>query len=438
MAVSAYMQKSHALMVQKADYTQIDKARDAISISLKALEGSIEEELDFVGEEERLLEAPEAEELSAIHGAFIELDRHYESIHKLIKANKPVDAYHYLLSEVYHQDIEQILLEQIQESIEGEKQEIVLAKKMIFRKARMGRIRLLLISLMSLLVGYIIIQVLHHRISLPLEQLAAEVDSVGNGNFYIQSDISSDDEIGILARSLKTMARRMDMSLQNERELAVAAEKNLLLKESILDLQKSSEEKDLLMRELNHRVKNNLAIVSSLLNLKESESDNREEFLDVRRQIDAIRLVHEELIYKEGGERIELDTYLRGILKPLLRGKGETAIKADMSIEQRSLDPKRAVTLGLIVNELTVNALKYGFTTEHEHLFSLSLHTFPEDTDLLELIIQNSGPAIHDSVSIEKPKGLGLKLVDSLVKQLKGWIEYDRGPNPLFRIIFPA
>ena len=199
-------------------------------------------------------------------------------------------------------------------------------------------------------------------------------------------------------------------------------------------LSKALEEKDFLMRELNHRVKNNLNMVSALISFKEVEINY--ELSDIKSQIEAISLVHEKLYQHNKVDRIELGEYLQNLLESVFSFAADRNVQIVNKTEGVSINSKTAISLGLIVNEIATNAIKYGFTEDKETIFSITLTRKKEDSNYI-LTLSNTGRPFPEDISFETPDTLGLQLIASLVDQLNGTIALQKKPNPVFTIRFP-
>ena len=207
------------------------------------------------------------------------------------------------------------------------------------------------------------------------------------------------------------------------------------LKEAEKDLQISLEEKEFLMKELGHRVKNNLMMVSSLIGLKDTALGERADLYDLRQQVDAIRLLQEKLNRTKGIRDIDIGPYMQDLLENLF-SLSRYLVKLEMNIKNISLPAKTAAPLGLIANEMATNAVKHGFTNEQEPKFSVSL---TQETAAGEYILTlaNNGKPFPENIDLENPPTLGLRLVSALVSQLRGTAELERSPHPKFTVRFP-
>jgi PAS domain S-box-containing protein len=209
------------------------------------------------------------------------------------------------------------------------------------------------------------------------------------------------------------------------------------LKETEAELQQALEEKDFLMRELNHRVKNNLYMISSLVNLKDEALGEQADLSDIRHQISAIEIVHDKLSSLEKVATVEIREYLTDLLERLFSTSSFPEVRLETDMEALTLPTKKAVPLGLITNEIATNAVKYGFRRGEEAVFSVSLHRDPGDGRFI-YILANTGAPFPEEVNFEDPDSLGLRLIRTLVFQLDGTVELQKSPSPAFTIRFPA
>lgn len=199
--------------------------------------------------------------------------------------------------------------------------------------------------------------------------------------------------------------------------------------QNITKQKEAEREKEFLMRELNHRTKNNLNMVSSLISLKQMALENKIDLSDIANQIKTISLVHEKLYKTDNIEYINFSEYIQDLLLNVFEGHGVSIIN---NMRNYSLDARKAVSLGLVVNEIATNALKYGFTENKE--FSISM--IKEDEFYILKVTNNGNPFPEDKNLEDKMSTLGIQLIISLVAQVKGTIELVKNPTT-FIIKFP-
>jgi PAS domain S-box-containing protein len=203
-------------------------------------------------------------------------------------------------------------------------------------------------------------------------------------------------------------------------------------------LQASLEEKEVLLKEIHHRVKNNLQVVSSLLSLQSEQiQDGRtwEMFVDSQARIRSMALVHEKLYQSAELARVNFGEYVRSLGAYLLRSYGEKAdtVTITVDIAGTTLDIDMAITCGLITNELVSNALKHAFPLGQGGQIRIA---FSQDQGRLVLIVEDNGIGFPTHIDFRNTESLGLQLVITLVEQLEGWIELDRTVGTTFRVVF--
>ena len=196
------------------------------------------------------------------------------------------------------------------------------------------------------------------------------------------------------------------------------------------------EQKDFLLRELNHRVKNNLRMVSSLVELKDSALGDEVDLSDIRHQVQAIEKVHASLQESDQITHIRLKRYVEDILSTVFRSFTSTKVDVENHIPDISIRTKTAVPFALIINETATNAIKHGFTEADTSHFTVTMEEDPEGENYL-LTISNTGAPFPEDVDIQNPTSLGLQLIQALVSQLRGSLDVQRAPYPVFAIRFP-
>ena len=202
------------------------------------------------------------------------------------------------------------------------------------------------------------------------------------------------------------------------------------------DLRTTVKEKGFLMQELNHRVKNNLSLVSSLISLKQSAIGNDVDLSDIRNQVKAIEKVHQSLQDSDDITHINLKSYVRDILSSVFQSSMGRDATVENNVPDISVQTAAALPLGLIINETATNALQHGFTGQEGPRFTVALEQDADDNEYV-LTISNTGQPFPEDADIENPRGLGLQLVSALVSQLQGTLDLQRKPHPLFTIRFP-
>ncbi len=201
---------------------------------------------------------------------------------------------------------------------------------------------------------------------------------------------------------------------------------------------RSLKEKELLLREIHHRVKNNLQIVSTLLSLQSSQSnkvDVNDLYRESQNRIQSIALIHENLYQSEDLAHINFEVYVKGLLSDLFDSYGvdSSRIKLNLDIEDVTLGIETAIPCGLIINELVSNSLKHGFTGNKTGEINVEIHKIADEE--YSLIESDTGVPFSDKVDFNSSKTLGLELIKNLVKQIEGQLDF-KIENKEFKIIF--
>jgi PAS domain S-box-containing protein len=198
-------------------------------------------------------------------------------------------------------------------------------------------------------------------------------------------------------------------------------------------------EKEAMLKEIHHRVKNNLQIVSSLLNLQADKVKDSAVFDGLRESQNRVRsmaLVHETL-YSGNLGRIDLSEYLHALCRHLFRSYGvdSSQIGLVLNVSNTSLDLEQAIPLGLIINELVSNSLKYAFPEGGAGQVQIEFRKQGESH--LSLIVSDDGVGLAESIDLKHLSSLGLQLVHDLANQLAGSVKIFRGNGTQFCISFP-
>jgi PAS domain S-box-containing protein len=202
-------------------------------------------------------------------------------------------------------------------------------------------------------------------------------------------------------------------------------------------VQESLKEKDILLREIHHRVKNNMQIISSLLDIQAMETDDeslRNLLQESQRRVKSMALVHEKLYQTHNLSKIDFGEYISIILSELmtLYRLDEKNITTKIDANQIELDIDQAVPCGLIINELITNSCKYAFPEDTIGKIEIS---FVEKNDMFELTVRDNGIGLQPDANHKKANPLGLQLVDLLAKQMMGsfQIHSDHGTTSVVK-----
>ncbi|MEG4491276.1 PAS domain S-box protein [Microcoleus sp. D3_18_C4] len=198
-------------------------------------------------------------------------------------------------------------------------------------------------------------------------------------------------------------------------------------------------EKEVLLKEIHHRVKNNLQVISSLLKLQSryiQDSHVSEMLKESQNRVRSMALVHEQLYQSKDLSNIDFAEYIQNLAHNLFQAYELHAegVKLQTNIAPSSLNIDTAVPCGLIINELVTNALKYAFKGQVKGKINIDFTL--DNNRVCVLTVSDSGIGFPQDLDYRKARTLGLRLVGSLVKQIRGKIELLETPGTTFRITF--
>ena len=201
----------------------------------------------------------------------------------------------------------------------------------------------------------------------------------------------------------------------------------------------SLQEKEVLLKEIHHRVKNNLQIISSLLNLQSkyiNDPSALQMFIDSQNRVKSMALIHEILFRSRDITRIDFAEYIKTISVQIFRSYGvySKRIGLEVRVKDIMLDVDTAIPCGLIVTELVSNSLKHAFVDGREG--SITINLFTNDSYTLTLIVKDNGIGLPNHIDLQNVDSLGLKLVSALVNQLAGNVDVDSTCGTTFMITF--
>lgn len=229
--------------------------------------------------------------------------------------------------------------------------------------------------------------------------------------------------------------------LEIDRDISDRKRAQAALETSLRDLNSALTEKTVLLREVHHRVKNNLAVISSLLSMKADATDDRSAQLALeqsQQRVRSIALIHEHLYGTDHLDRILFGEYARQ-----LAGELETAfsthsrgISITVDAEPIELEVSRAVPCALILNELITNSLKHAFPKGRTGEVTISFRQ--SASGYYELTVDDNGVGLTSPLEKRSSKSLGMRIINILAHQLEGSIQRVEGPGTRFLLHFPA
>jgi len=205
-------------------------------------------------------------------------------------------------------------------------------------------------------------------------------------------------------------------------------------------IRQSLKEKEMLLREIHHRVKNNMQIISSLLKLQLKNSEDkttRALFRESQNRILSMAMIHEKLYQSEGFHKIHLNDYINDLAYEVRASFGDVSgrVTLKLEVEETSLGVDTAIPCGLIIIELLSNALKYAFPQERSGEIFIGFRTTDEGS--FGLTVSDNGVGLPPDLQIERLKSLGLRLVSDLAKfQLQGEMDLGTGPGTAITVRF--
>jgi two-component sensor histidine kinase len=198
-------------------------------------------------------------------------------------------------------------------------------------------------------------------------------------------------------------------------------------------------EKELLLREMNHRVKNNLQTIASMLNIQSFYVHDKNclpIIQAIQSRIKSIAMVYESLYEVENMGEIDFGAYLRNVVTNLFKAfmVDEQRIRLKIEAEKVPLDRDFAMHCGLILNELVTNAIKYAFRDGESGEIAVSLGSLPDGR--IEMSVRDTGIGFPENIDYKSGGSMGLLLVNALVEQVHGVLSMDRSKGTVFRLQF--
>lgn len=252
-------------------------------------------------------------------------------------------------------------------------------------------------------------------------QHKAEIQEDNLGGFFLVTVSPIKDEEGKIVGSVH-VARDITQRIKMEN-----------------DLKKALKDKNMLMKEIHHRVKNNLTIMSSLLNLQSryiEDESTRAIFKDSQSRVKTMALIHEKL-YRSGNLKLlNMKEYIEELSRDLsnIHLSNHDNVDLVLDLENIMLDVDTAIPLGLIINELLTNSVKHAFPENQKGTINVNFRK-EEDGELL-LEVKDNGKGLPSNFKIENSDSLGLRLIHSLTDQIHGQIEVDGSQGAHFSIKF--
>ena len=305
----------------------------------------------------------------------------------------------------------------------------------------------LIISLLALAVDVMIAIFLAQTIAKPIRKLKTTTREFSEGNLRARSEVLSADEIGELTATFNRMADQILKAFQKEEEILKAqSQLNSQLQQQV-DVRRQAEEKlklslrekEVLLKEIHHRVKNNLFVVANLLEFQSDYFDDPQltrALENSKNRVFSMALIHEKLYQSTNLYQINFGEYLEQLVAHLLESYGEIDERVEFQpeIDPVFLNIETAHPCGLIVNELISNVFKHAFPSGRTGRVWLKLHQNSEGS--VSLTVKDNGVGFPEDIDFQNVDSLGMELICTLTTQLEGNIELIRGEGTTFILTF--
>lgn len=267
---------------------------------------------------------------------------------------------------------------------------------------------------------------------------------LGSGDLKARGAVSERcDSLDAIVTSINMLAAELEASMKGFKESQFAS-LNIMedLDRERQKLNASLKEREVLLKEIHHRVKNNLQVMISLLRLQARAVKDEHSLgvlKDVQNRIAVMSLIHEKLYRSTDLARIGFRDYIKDLTDGLFRAYGVSggriSLKTDVVAIECSIE--KAIPVGLIINELVTNSIKYAFPGDRTGEICIAIRTVSESG--FELSVADNGVGIPKELDVRNTKTLGMQIVTSLAEQqLRGNLEINRESGAEFRITFPA
>ena len=236
------------------------------------------------------------------------------------------------------------------------------------------------------------------------------------------------------------IAQQAAIALENAQLYAQAQQEIAERKRAEEQIKASLAEKEVLLKEIHHRVKNNLQVISSLLYLQSKSIEDKaalQMFQESQNRVRSMAFIHERLYQSQDLARVDFAEYVRSLTNYLFRSYGVSTdvIQLKINMDDLPLGIDTAIPCGLIVNELVSNSLKYAFPDGRGGEIRIELRS--DGDNRIALMVSDDGVGLPEDLDFRKTESLGLQLVNNLsVAQLEGAIDLDRRGGTTFRITF--
>lgn len=338
---------------------------------------------------------------------------------------------------------------------------IGLSDNQYIRDLRTFYIRTTLLAIISIIIGFFIAYLFARIYTRRITALNTITQRLATGDLSVRANIQTGDEIEELADSFNQMAEALQFNVDELEAHVIARTKdlentNLKLTNEVGErkraedkILKSLQEKEVLLKEVHHRVKNNLQVISSLLYLQSKKIDDNTAlnlFLESQTRVKSMALIHELLYRSSDFMNVDFVDYIKNLAHHLFQTYhvSENNVRLHNNVDNVSLTIETAIPCGLILNELITNALKHAFpkfsdgpqTAGEIHIHFLQNSEPTSNLVEYTLIVRDNGIGLPEHFDLNTTRTLGMQLVKGLTDQLGGNVELDTTMGTAFCISF--
>lgn len=249
------------------------------------------------------------------------------------------------------------------------------------------------------------------------EKIAVEMMKLGAADYLVKDDIF----IALIPSAVEKVLR--NITIEKEKKEADEKIKSLLA------------EKELLLRETHHRIKNNMNVIRSILGIEAAQQDNevcKKILNDASNRVLSMITLYDYLYKQEITREINIKYFLNQLIKNLLEvHKNILKVKTIINIDDIVLEPKQASSVGLIINEMFTNSIKYAFNEQTNGIINISMKK--KDNSIV-LVFSDNGVGLPETITFDNCDSFGLKLISMLVKNINGTIKIDRQQGTKFTV----
>ena len=270
------------------------------------------------------------------------------------------------------------------------------------------------------------------QITSPIASLAQQAEAVSTGQYreLPACVLGQYDEIISLGQSFNRMVQAV-------------AERTAALVKAKESVAASLLEKEALLREIHHRVKNNLQVICALLDLQADtipQPEAREAFYESHNRIRSMAQIHEQLTHTQNLARVDMAAYINDLVSSLRVAYGREDIAINVNVSEVTLPFDAVSPCGLLINELVSNAIKHAFpptwSRDGSKQIAINLHPLSKTTSALRLLVHDNGIGLPLHVNPESPTGMGLTLVNLLSRQLNATLTVTYDEGTAFALVF--